>query len=167
MKRPAPWLQQQALRRQWFSRSRWESFPRCRVRELHQLRGRQVATGHDERAPHPALNGAPETGWTRRSTGQVTDVARYSRRRAVSMGPPLSNSPARYAQQPPDIRPQSAIRFCFLAYGGGDAVKTAGDNVQFPSRELPKTFVRPAIGGGFSATFLRAQWHHCAGRPAR
>ena len=42
------------------------------VRELHQLRGRQVATGHDERAPHPALNRAAEAGRAGRSTGQVT-----------------------------------------------------------------------------------------------
>jgi hypothetical protein len=57
------------------------------VRELHQLRGRQVATGHDERAPHPALNGAAEMGRAGRSTGQVTKLGAILRWRAVHWSP--------------------------------------------------------------------------------
>ena len=53
------------------------------VRELHQLRGRQVATGHDERAPHPALNRAAEVGRAGRSTGQAKKLGAILRRRAA------------------------------------------------------------------------------------
>jgi hypothetical protein len=53
------------------------------VRELHQLRGRQVATGHDERAPHPALNRAADMGRAGRSTGQATKLGAILRRRAA------------------------------------------------------------------------------------
>ena len=56
------------------------------VRELHQLRGRQVATGHDERAPHPALNGAAEMGRAWRSTVQVTKLGAILRWRAGRAG---------------------------------------------------------------------------------